>query len=269
MKLSRLIKLVLPFALLAIFCGSASAQLIEKFDKPDKAQKQTLIAQPDDKNSASTLVVDFNAELTKPTSTTTSNEEVSKAGPGNFDSLSVSLCTTGDLAIDSIVRAEGREHNVDSCLIMLVMGAESTYKRNAISPKGALGLMQLIPETAARFGVKDVFNPKENIHGGTAYLRWLLDYFHNDVQLALAGYNAGEGAVVKYKNTIPPYDETLRYVRLIYGQYVRVFTSQVSRTKTPQVVAQAAPSFKIMVDFNVLQEGHPTDKTSTSNPTSK
>lgn len=269
MKLSRSIQLTLLIILSAVFCGSASAQLIQKPEQPNKNQKQTLIAPSlEDQSVKPALVIDFNAELNKPTAPDKKVEEIDSV-VGGFDKTSVTMCTTGDLAIDSIIRSEAREHNVDLCLIMLVMGAESTYKRNAISPKGAMGLMQLIPETAARFGVKDVFNPKENIHGGTAYLRWLLDYFHNDVQLALAGYNAGEGAVVKYKNTIPPYDETQRYVRVIYGQYVKVFTSRAANhDKTPVIVAQAAPSYKIMIDFNALQEGHPTN-TSSSNPTPK
>jgi hypothetical protein len=256
MKFLRLVRYLSPLVFLLIFAGAASAQLVDKFDKqPEKTQKQTLVQGFGNDTANSMMVVDFNAELK------TSSAEVMPTAT-KIQPLPATFCTTGNLAIDSLVRSEARDHNVDPCLIMLVMGAESTYKQNAISPKGAMGLMQLIPETAARFGVKDVFNAKENIHGGAAYLRWLLDYFNNDVPLALAGYNAGEGAVVKYHNTIPPYDETQKYVRIIWGQYVRIYASQTATAKRPVLMNGSAqsPSFKIVVDFDALQEGHPTEK---------
>ncbi len=79
--------------------------------------------------------------------------------------------------------------------------------------------MQLIPATAIRFGVRDIYNPKQNIEGGVKYMRWLMDTFRNDVSLALAAYNAGEGAVMKYGNQIPPYNETREYVRRISARY--------------------------------------------------
>src|SRR5262249_41187361 len=85
--------------------------------------------------------------------------------------------------------------------------------------KGAQGLMQLIPSTARRFGVKNVFDPKENVQAGAKYLRFLLDTFNGDVELALAGYNAGEGAVIRYGYRIPPYSETQNYVRNIVSKY--------------------------------------------------
>jgi len=266
MKFLRLVRYISPIALLCFFAGGASAQLVDKFDKqPDKTQKQTLVQGfGNDTASSSTnssmMVVDFNAELKN--SATDDKTKAAESNATKIQTLPATFCTTGNIAIDSLVRSEARDHNVDPCLVMLVMGAESTYKQNAISPKGALGLMQLIPETAARFGVRDVFNAKENIHGGVSYLRWLLDYFNNDVPLALAGYNAGEGAVVKYKNTIPPYDETQKYVRIIWGQYVRIYASQTASAKRPVLMTSAAqpPSFKIVVDFDVLQEGHPTEK---------
>jgi len=261
MKSLRLVRYISPIAFLLFLAGGASAQLIDKFDKqPEKTQKQTLVQGFGNEAANSMMVVDFNAELK--TSATEDKTKTTEANATKIQSLPATFCTTGNLAIDSLVRSEARDHNVDPCLVMLVMGAESTYKQNAISPKGALGLMQLIPETAARFGVSDVFNAKQNIHGGVAYLRWLLDYFNNDVPLALAGYNAGEGAVVKYRNTIPPYDETQKYVRIIWGQYQRIYASQIASAKRPVLMTGAAqpPSFKIVVDFDALQEGHPTDK---------
>jgi len=106
------------------------------------------------------------------------------------------------------------EYQLDPELVLAVITAESNFNPKARSPKGALGLMQLIPETAKRFGVKDPLDPLQNLRGGMAYLRWLLDYFDSNVALALAGYNAGEKAVDRHKG-IPPYRETRNYVRRI------------------------------------------------------
>ena len=100
-------------------------------------------------------------------------------------------------------------------LLHAVIRAESAYNANAVSPAGAIGLMQLMPATAARYGVSDIYDPVQNIRGGAQYLRFLLDMFDEDLRLALAGYNAGENAVVKYGNQIPPYPETQQYVRRV------------------------------------------------------
>src|SRR6185295_8357144 len=115
------------------------------------------------------------------------------------------------------------------------MRAESAFNRSALSPKGAMGLMQLMPATATRFGVKDFFDPRENVLGGSRYLRWLLDRFSGDVRLALAGYNAGEGAVEFYGYRIPPFLETQNYVRTIYTRYSSIHSS----APTPTVATQA------------------------------
>src|SRR5207253_10750513 len=96
---------------------------------------------------------------------------------------------------------------------------ESSFKSRAVSPKGARGLMQLMPFTALRYGVTNIFDPKQNIEGGARYLRFLLNHFDGDVNLALAGYNAGEGAVEKYGWRVPPYSETQEYVRRISRRY--------------------------------------------------
>jgi soluble lytic murein transglycosylase-like protein len=99
------------------------------------------------------------------------------------------------------------------------MHQESGFKTRARSYKGASGLMQLMPATARRFGVTDIYDPKQNIEAGVKYMRWLLDTFNGDVVLALAGYNAGEGAVMKYGWQVPPYSETREYVRRIAARY--------------------------------------------------
>ena len=108
-----------------------------------------------------------------------------------------------------------RRHGVSSDLLHAVIRTESAYVSNARSTAGACGLMQLMPETAQRFKVRDIWDPEDNIHGGAAYLRFLLDLFDNDLSLALAGYNAGENAVIKYGYQIPPYPETENYVRRV------------------------------------------------------
>jgi soluble lytic murein transglycosylase-like protein len=112
-----------------------------------------------------------------------------------------------DEMIDSIADAQGVENH----LVHSVIRAESDYNANAVSPKGAQGLMQLIPATARRFGVANAFDVKENIEGGVRYLRFLLDYYQGDYPKAIAAYNAGEGAVDKYHG-IPPFAETQNYV---------------------------------------------------------
>jgi soluble lytic murein transglycosylase-like protein len=99
------------------------------------------------------------------------------------------------------------------------MHQESSFKLHAMSPKGARGLMQLMPGTAMRYGVTNIFDARQNIEGGARYMRFLLDRFDNDVTLALAGYNAGEGAVEKYGWQVPPYAETQEYVRRIGRRY--------------------------------------------------
>jgi len=119
-------------------------------------------------------------------------------------------------AYDSIVNNAALIYGVDSALIKAVIKTESNFDTYAVSNKGACGLMQLIPETAARFGVADVFDPKSNIYGGTQYLSWLMTYFKGDLELVLAAYNAGEHAVEKYNNQIPPYKETINYVKKVF-----------------------------------------------------
>lgn len=117
---------------------------------------------------------------------------------------------------DSIVNNAAIIYGVDSALIKAVIKTESNFDTYAVSNKGACGLMQLIPETAARFGVTDVFDPKANIYGGTQYLSWLMMYFKGDLELVLAAYNAGEHAVEKYNNKVPPYKETVNYVKKVF-----------------------------------------------------
>ena len=148
--------------------------------------------------------------------------------------------STGDAKLDGLVAAAATRYALDPKLIVAVMRQESSFNPRAVSPKGARGLMQLMPATAARFGVRDIYDPAQNIEGGAQYLRFLLDTFNGNVELALAGYNAGENAVVRYGNRIPPYRETIDYVQRISAHYSRLsnnmsFSSKVS---LPQPAAE-------------------------------
>src|SRR5690242_11760240 len=127
--------------------------------------------------------------------------------------------TTGNSDIDNFIVDSGKRNSVDPLLLYSIMHQESSFKTRAMSNKGARGLMQLMPPTALRFGVSNVWDPRQNIEGGARYMRFLLDLFEGDVTLALAGYNAGEGAVMKYGNRVPPYSETQEYVRRIGRRY--------------------------------------------------
>lgn len=132
---------------------------------------------------------------------------------------SMSGFTTGNSLHDSYIVESSNRYGIDPLLIYAQMHQESAFKLKATSHKGASGLMQLMPPTARRFGVTDIYDPRQNIEAGVKYMRWLLDKFDGDMSLALAGYNAGEGAVMKYGWQIPPYNETREYVRRISARY--------------------------------------------------
>jgi soluble lytic murein transglycosylase-like protein len=117
------------------------------------------------------------------------------------------------------IQAAASASNLDPQLLHAVISAESGYNPSARSRAGAVGLMQLMPQTAARYSVIDRLDPHQNIHGGARYLRDLLQMFNNDLTLALAAYNAGEQAVVKYGNRVPPYRETVAYVPKVMTYY--------------------------------------------------
>jgi soluble lytic murein transglycosylase-like protein len=118
-----------------------------------------------------------------------------------------------------IVETAARDHGVETALVHAVITAESGYNPNAVSRKGASGLMQLMPDTARRYGVQNIFDPAQNVYGGVRYLRDLLVMFNGDIKLAVAGYNAGENAVIRAGNRIPPYAETAAYVPKVIDFY--------------------------------------------------
>jgi hypothetical protein len=129
---------------------------------------------------------------------------------------------SGDCDLDWIIFRAGEKAGVDPRFIHAVIKQESKYDPKAVSPVGAQGLMQMMPGTAKRFGLKDPFDATANVEAGTKYLKWLLKRFDGDVSLALAGYNAGEGSVDKYKG-VPPYSETQNYVKKIVATYGKTY----------------------------------------------
>ncbi len=124
----------------------------------------------------------------------------------------VSVNQAGKNRFTPLVEEAARTYQVDAALLYAVISAESGYNPAAVSHKGAVGLMQLMPETARRYGVENSLDPAQNIRGGTKYLSYLLQLFDNNLELAVAAYNAGENAVIRHGYSIPPYRETLSYV---------------------------------------------------------
>jgi hypothetical protein len=127
--------------------------------------------------------------------------------------------TTGSPKIDGLIKYSGAKYGVDPYLVFCVMEQESHFNQRALSPKGARGLMQLMPGTSARFGVRRPSDPAQNIAGGTRYLKQLIEQFNGRIDLVLASYNAGEGAVMKFGRAVPPYRETRAYVKRISYRY--------------------------------------------------
>jgi len=138
------------------------------------------------------------------------------------DVIPLDIPQSGDCDLDLIIFRAGKRQGVDPRFIHAVIEQESQYDPEATSPAGAKGLMQLMPAAAKRFKCDDLTNQKCNVEAGTKYLAWLLKRFNGDVSLALAGYNAGEGSVDKYKG-IPPYPETENYVKKIVANYGKTY----------------------------------------------
>lgn len=140
---------------------------------------------------------------------------VTPAGPV----LSTHVSPSNREAYREHVAQAAREWRLDEALIEAVIAVESAFSPSAVSPKGAVGLMQLMPQTARRFGALDASDPAQNIRAGARYLRYLLDLFGGDLELALAAYNAGEGAVRRNGVRVPPFRETVEYVRKVRARY--------------------------------------------------
>jgi TPR repeat protein len=142
-----------------------------------------------------------------------------------------------DEKIVALVRELAPQYSVDPGFALAIIAVESDFKPGAISPKNAQGLMQLIPDTARRFRVRDAFDPRDNIRGGLAYLQWLLAFFKGNVALVAAAYNAGERAVEKYRG-IPPFPETQNYVKRIKTIYKKAQHPYNSAITAPSALAR-------------------------------
>jgi len=138
-------------------------------------------------------------------------------------------------------------YEVEGPLVHSVIRAESNYNPQALSNKGAMGMMQLIPSTARRFGVRNPFDPKENIEGGVRYLRFLLDYYRNDYPKAIAAYNAGEGAVDRFQG-IPPYTETRNYVYQVAKNLKAARQAEEAKSQAAQHAAEQSAAQKASLD---------------------
>lgn len=148
-------------------------------------------------------------------------EDLESRGQSNSTSKKALGWTTGSSKIDGFIRQSGAKYGVDPYLIFCVMEQESHFNSRAVSPKGARGLMQLMPGTSARLGVRRPSDPAQNVAGGTRYLKQLLEKFDGRIDLVLASYNAGEGAVLRFGRKVPPYRETRNYVKRISYRYHR------------------------------------------------
>jgi len=151
--------------------------------------------------------------------------------------------TTGNPKYDQLITQSATRNGVDPNLIIAVMRQESGFNLRARSYKGASGLMQLMPGTAQRFGVTNIYDPAQNIEGGARYLRFLLDSFSGDVSLVLAGYNAGENAVVNSGYKIPRYRETQNYVRSITARYDSAKNKTAAARRSADPAAPSAETF--------------------------
>ena len=139
---------------------------------------------------------------------------------------------TDKTPFQKVIHAAAERYGVDADLIHCVVAVESNFDPKAVSAKNARGLMQLLPQTAAHFGVKDVFDPEENVNAGTRYLHELLGKYRNNLTLALAAYNAGPERVDQYGRRVPPYLETMKYVQRIAKSYAKIKAEAAQQTRT-------------------------------------
>jgi len=162
-------------------------------------------------------------------------EELETLAESDSSSRKARGWTTGSLKIDQLIKQSGVKYGVDPYLIFCVMEQESHFNARALSPMGARGLMQLMPGTSARMGVKRPSDPAQNIAGGTRYLKQLIQRFDGRIDLVLASYNAGEGAVMKFGRRVPPYRETREYVKRISYRYHKAKPVVPARTDSTTI----------------------------------
>ena len=173
---------------------------------------------------------DANGHLVLSNKRPTASAPVASYSVPKAEGIRVTRSATADRAraYDDLISEHSRTHGVRPDLVRAVMQVESGFNPSARSPKGAMGLMQLMPATAKQYGVRNAFNPAENVRAGVAYLRQLLDRYNDNEELALAAYNAGPGAVDKHGQNVPPYRETQSYVTRINKMSAPVVTMRGS-----------------------------------------
>ena len=230
MRKSALFLVILVASANAALAQTASTYQVDNLDLPNAVQIQA--PKPEPPKPSTRLTKSSNYTYTPPAGAlihlTSQQTNLSLAG-----------FTTGNSDVDNFIVESGKRNSVDPLLLYSIMHQESSFKPRAMSPKGARGLMQLMPPTASRFGITNIWDPKQNIEGGARYMHFLLDLFSGDVRLALAGYNAGEGAVLKYGYQVPPYSETREYVRRIGQRYSLLRNPQAAVSLTPEQLATA------------------------------
>ena len=253
------LRLTLIAALVVFTAPAAFAQNTYSFDNFDTSngvkihtapvRSQPLVAKPvvGSKRSAAASTVTRPSASVQQTSLTFAPLITAGGLPGSMRGF-----TTGNEQVDGYITESAARNGLDPLLIYSIMHQESSFKQRAISYKGARGLMQLMPGTAARYGVTNIFDPKQNIEGGSRYMKFLLNRFQGDLSLALAGYNAGEGAVDKYGWRIPPYAETQEYVRRISRRYnllrdpnAAIYAPTVSRSQVARLNAKQSTPLNI------------------------
>ena len=224
--------IILCFAVISCICShSAYADIYEYIDEAGITHYSD--APNNDGNNHYVLILKSEAPIKPeiPATEAAADKPNTTASPHNAttDNLTLSTTLTPPQLLAQIEQS-AFNNQIESELIHAVMHVESAYKVHAQSHKGAQGLMQLMPATASRLGVKNSYDPAQNIEGGAKYLRELLTLFNNDVTLAIAAYNAGENAVIRYGNKIPPYKETQVYVPKVLNIY-KALVKQREQTK--------------------------------------
>lgn len=175
------------------------------------------------------------------------HSKTSKGAGTLVSSRTIAYAVTDPTAYDRLIRRTATAHQVDAALVKAVMHIESAFNPHAVSHKGAQGLMQLMPETAQRYGARDLFDPVQNVRAGVMYLKDLQKLFKNNTRLVLAAYNAGENAVLRYKG-IPPYNETQDYVRKVTKVH-RYYAA--AETHTNKVTSVGVPAARKLVSAPV------------------
>ncbi len=216
MRKSLLISAVLAASASSLLAQSHSTYQVDNFDLANAVQIHTPIAAPKLTAKAARKLTATQNFTYKPPAGALIQLTSLPINP------SLNGFTTGSADVDNFIVESAQRNSLDPLLLYSIMHQESSFKKRAMSYKGARGLMQLMPATAVRFGVANIWDPEQNIEGGARYMRFLLDLFSGDVRLALAGYNAGEGAVLKYGYQVPPYSETQEYVRRIARRYTLI-----------------------------------------------